>query len=80
MIDGLKFSNQGGGMKLKPCPFCGGSARVFETDSGDCNPKTYYGIACDTAGCFVYEGGDAWEDNEKEAADRWNDRRVRSAR
>ena len=67
-------------MKLKPCPFCGGEAEMLEYEIGDCNPKTGYGVTCRTKGCWVYENCEAWEDNEKEAADRWNDRRARSSR
>ena len=61
-------------MKLKPCPFCGGKAKISEMDMGDCNPKTYYSVSCGTEGCWVYENQDYWEDDTKEAADRWNTR------
>ena len=60
--------------ELKPCPFCGGKAKISEMDIGDCNPKTYYSVSCGTEGCWVYENQDYWEDDTKEVADRWNTR------
>jgi Lar family restriction alleviation protein len=62
-------------MKLKPCPFCGGEARIYSTEFGDCHPVEYYGVTCDTEGCWVYENSESWHDTKKEAADEWNNRR-----
>jgi len=61
----------------KNCPFCGQSARIIEQEIGDCNPTTFYGVTCDTEGCWTYEGADPWEDTPEDAIERWNRREVK---
>ena len=53
-------------MKLKPCPFCGGSAFIPKSDSGDLLPW----VACIECGVET----DCYETVEK-AIEAWN-RRV----
>ena len=64
--------------KLKPCPFCGGKARLVKVeDWHDCArvPSIYYGIGCDTADCRCERDGDEYFlGSEKEATEQWNKR------
>ena len=55
--------------KLKPCPFC--NNKGIELNDINCNDvKTFYYAECDECGCRL------WGDNsEKEAIDRWNERK-----
>jgi Lar family restriction alleviation protein len=62
-------------MKLKPCPFCGGEARIYYSTYRNSSLVKYYGVTCDTEGCWVYENSESWNDTKKEAADEWNNRR-----
>ena len=56
--------------KLKPCPFCGGDARVFEAH--DNMQRKIYGVACvDCIAIVSFNGGT----KEQEAIEAWN-RRV----
>jgi hypothetical protein len=62
---------------LKPCPFCGGPARIEKCECGDCyNMKTYYGITCSSECCWLYDFGEPLKDTEEEAAELWNRRRI----
>lgn len=55
--------------KLKPCPFCGGTATIFMTD-GEYSDACY--ICCDDCGCGI-----PLHNTERDAIERWN-RRVES--
>lgn len=51
-------------MKLKPCPFCGGEAKVIDIG---CPPRELYCMRC---------GARINRRNEKECVDAWNRRQV----
>ncbi len=56
--------------KLKPCPFCGGEAKMLE-EYDVMIGKTYYFVECTECTGTIFSG----EINEKEAIEAWN-RRV----
>ena len=66
----------GAKLKLKPCPFCGGQARIFGND-GD-----HFYVACTNEVCFcvlgeMYLPGDEPDHmfgDEESAAHNWNKR------
>ena len=60
--------------ELKPCPFCGGKAHIFENDYGECNFEIYYTIGCKTDDCFLYMGADNFYDTKELAIEAWNKR------
>lgn len=52
--------------RLKPCPFCGGGAHMFQVcGDGD------YVVGCDAEGCWTTQGAYA---TEAEAVAAWNRR------
>lgn len=57
---------------LKPCPFCGGVARVYRYTIGDCNPEDQTTIECD--GCAAEGPTFSHEDAETKAVKAWNTR------
>lgn len=66
--------------ELRPCPFCGGEARLYPSEAG-------FFVGCFNDGCvvnpcsgeFVYDG--VWDEEQKEAAiDAWNTRAERTCR
>lgn len=61
-------------MKLLPCPFCGGKAKMTSRqnreDFGWCFDVDYW-VYCETEGCFVHMG---MCETEEEAALAWNRR------
>ena len=56
--------------ELKPCPFCGGKARIVENDPFGSQRKEFrcYGVICN--GCDAH----FWKNTEEEAIDAWNRR------
>lgn len=72
--------NANGVPQLKPCPFCGGEARLYPSEAG-------FFVGCFNDGCavnpssgeFVADG--VWDEEQKEAAiDAWNTRAERTCR
>lgn len=60
--------------KLKPCPFCGGNARVFE-HSGSINKRRLYRVGCNNNNCAIKPySREFYSDLETQICD-WN-RRV----
>ena len=66
--------------ELKPCPFCGGEARLYPSEAG-------FFVGCFNDGCvvnpcsgeFVYDG--VWDEEQKEAAIKeWNTRAERTCK
>jgi len=57
-------------MKLKPCPFCGSTAFIEETDP-EFKDMFPYRIMC---GNDVCPGSHVWFDTEKAAIKAWNTR------
>lgn len=55
---------------LKPCPFCGGKASVFEYI-----PDKAVAIRCDRCGATVYSSGAA-SDSEEMLTAKWNHRQA----
>ena len=51
--------------KLKPCPFCGGTASVVK------NSNTWYRVVCDDCPCEV---GRYWFGKRNDAIEAWNRR------
>lgn len=60
---------------LKPCPFCGGEARIIAKPY---EPKVCVG--CDDDTCLGFSGLGWLYDSEKEAAELWNRRAERTCR
>lgn len=60
-------------IELKKCPYCGGEAHVYSTESCTQN-KMYYGVDCDSDECIVHTMVADYETAE-EAIEAWN-RRV----
>lgn len=57
-------------IKLKPCPFCGGEAKVGYA----INDYNRWGVSCNTCGCVVEVGFGDYEDTMEEAVKAWNRR------
>lgn len=55
---------------LKPCPFCGGEASIFE----DSSHSTAYEVACFNGDCKVEPH--VWEETKSVAIDAWNTRTI----
>lgn len=66
--------------ELKPCPFCGGKARlirkpIFSIDGGFmANDGSYHIVVCDTPSCASV----GYYGREQEAIDAWNTRAERT--
>lgn len=56
--------------KLKPCPFCGGEAKMVETYSGDIK------IGCENLGCLGCYENNAFFSFKEDAIESWNKRVV----
>lgn len=61
--------------ELKPCPFCGGDARIIAKPY---EPKVCVG--CDDDTCLGFSGLGWLYDSEKEATEAWNRRAERTCR
>lgn len=61
--------------ELKPCPFCGGEARIIAKPY---EPKVCVG--CDDDTCLGFSGLGWLYDSEKEAIEAWNRRAERTCR
>lgn len=61
--------------ELKPCPFCGGDARIIAKPY---EPKVCFG--CDDDTCLGFSGLGCLYDSEKEATEAWNHRAERTCR
>ena len=61
--------------ELKPCPFCGGEARIIAKPY---EPKVCVG--CDDDTCLGFSGLGWLYDSEKEATEAWNRRAERTCR
>lgn len=58
-------------MDLKPCPFCGGKAKLSETQGGQSvNFGDVYKVGCERGACAE----SPWEDTQADAAAWWNRR------
>lgn len=67
-------------MELKPCPFCGGDAKLMEMRYGD-GRYSVFGVFCQNDSGAVQHGH--FIDNyatEAEAVDAWNTRAERTCR
>ena len=61
--------------ELKPCPFCGGEARVNERyRSGTANRKMYW-ISCSACGISQQHDNTSGYRYQSKAIDRWNTRK-----
>lgn len=58
-------------IKLKPCPFCGGEAKVGYA----INDYNRWGVSCNICGCVVEVGFGEYDDTPEEAIKAWNRRR-----
>lgn len=58
--------------KLKPCPFCGGSAYIHEDADEDGDPVFF--AACETYGCIMSFGHECRVEWAEMAARLWNTR------
>ncbi|MBE5792436.1 MAG: restriction alleviation protein, Lar family [Clostridiales bacterium] len=63
--------------KLKPCPFCGGEAKL-QTDirypRPKCDAKTAYEVVCQTWGCIIGFVDERYRLSKDEAIKAWNTR------
>ena len=55
-------------VELKPCPFCGGEAIVYEDEENDC-----YMIGCKS--CCAVEPMTEWCESKEDAIVQWNTRK-----
>lgn len=60
--------------ELKPCPFCGKSAVICESQSGD-NDIIYYRVSCINEICSMGYP-DAWYEDKRELIIDWNTRHT----
>jgi hypothetical protein len=58
--------------ELKPCPFCGGGARIYQ----DPSHSTAWFCGCEDWDCF---GNMMWDETKTGATDKWNRRAVLAA-
>ena len=58
-------------IKLKPCPFCGGKAKV-EHDSDE--RSTFFWATCNNRHCLVHPYSEEVFNSAEEAIDAWNTR------
>lgn len=54
--------------KLKPCPFCGGKAKIFHYEQGDYYNEAF-SVYCDNCGASLED-----YDFEEQAIEHWNKR------
>lgn len=65
-------------MILKPCPFCGGKAKMqsdIRYPRPKCEPKKAFVVVCQTRNCIIGFVDERYYLSEKKAMDAWN-RRV----
>lgn len=55
--------------ELKPCPFCGGGARIYQ----DPSHSTAWFCGCEDWDCF---GNMMWDETKTGATDKWNRRAL----
>ena len=60
--------------ELKPCPFCGKEAFIFERACGDSLNDIFFEIGCKTYECIMEEGSDFICDTKEESIEAWNKR------
>ena len=53
---------------IKPCPFCGGKAKIIEIDVES------FDVKCEDVNCYLEGGADWTFDTRQEAIDKWNKR------
>ena len=58
--------------ELKPCPFCGGGARIYQ----DPSHSTAWFCGCEDWDCF---GNMMWDETKTGATDKWNRRAIPAA-
>lgn len=61
-----------GDVELKPCPFCGGEARMYydwSSATGD-----WFSIDCNNDECLMVNQGTGWRDSKEKAISAWNTR------
>lgn len=67
--------------ELKPCPFCGGAARLYHTEHTNLNNRKHY-FNCEKCGTyFLFYTNTKYisqEQTEQEAIEAWN-RRIDNA-
>lgn len=64
-------------IKLKPCPFCGGEAKLkadVRYPRPERNPKRAYEVVCQNYNCIIGLCDDRYYLTEKEAIEAWNTR------
>lgn len=61
--------------KLKPCPFCGGEARVNERYRGGTANRKMYWISCSACGISQQHDNTSGYRYQSKAIDRWNTRK-----
>ena len=59
--------------KLKPCPFCGGKAKIEKHESGMFFKSTYWFVICG-----MCRGRTFLQDTQEEAIEAWNKRTKKS--
>lgn len=69
--DEAKHSPVGSGV-IKPCPFCGKAAKIFQFESDDKRCCIDCGDRSGNCGC----GLDKWFDTREEAIEAWNKRAL----
>lgn len=61
-------------IKLKPCPFCGGKAKIVEDEWYGSNGRSIsYTVRCDNISCDM-ESSTGYVDDEERAIKKWNTR------
>ena len=73
----MTLKNDSPEKQLKPCPFCGGEAKLssWDDDWNSCRPTdTYWQVGCDTDGCLGESSYDQYLSSEESAIQAWNNR------
>lgn len=74
------MSGMEGEMKLKPCPFCGGTNISIDTKLSD-RPESGYGVTCLTDNCmgniYIHDG---YYPTKEDVIEAWNTRSNKSPR
>jgi hypothetical protein len=60
---------------LKPCPFCGQTAKLIKHEVDYCRyAEPYYDVGCTNSDCYLCDGAEWQFKTPEEAVELWNKR------